>query len=384
MAEYIKSERFIEIALAFQQNLDAMLAFIQSDINPQATKKDLKRRLLRYRLKGLLPLDSGNRVSAGEVLKSTSTLYDENGQIRLQWIKSDVDKNDQLNALALAISTMVDKIVPVAPTYLNVDADDKLLVKIPIADAHIGLLTWHKEVGADFDLTIAKQLYVEAMTRLVHATENASTCLLLDLGDTIHSDDSSNQTKASKHQLDVDGRYDKLYDMTLHILCTMIDIALTKYPKVIFRKTRGNHDPDASIGISAALAMRYRDEPRVTIERSPSLFWWMKFGSTLHFSTHGHTVRQQRELPAIAAHDCREVWSDCKYVYIDTGHVHHQQILETRIAVCESHNSLTAGDSFNYGHGYRSLRNIKAITYHSDYGEISRNIVNLHMLTPQP
>lgn len=94
MAEYIKSERFIEIALAFQQNLDAMLAFIQSDINPQATKKDLKRRLLRYRLKGLLPLDSGNRVSAGEVLKSTSTLYDENGQIRLQWIKSDVDKND--------------------------------------------------------------------------------------------------------------------------------------------------------------------------------------------------------------------------------------------------------------------------------------------------
>ena len=74
MAEYIKSERFIEIALAFQQNLDAMLTFIQSDINPQATKKDLKRRLMRYRLKGLLPLDSGNRVSAGELLKGTSTL----------------------------------------------------------------------------------------------------------------------------------------------------------------------------------------------------------------------------------------------------------------------------------------------------------------------
>ena len=70
-----------------------------------------------------------------------------------------------------------------------------------------------------------------------------------------------------------------------------------------------------------------------------------------------------------------------KSLNVNILHVHHQQILETRIAVCESHNSLTAGDSFNYGHGYRSLRNIKAITYHSDYGEISRNIVNLHMLT---
>lgn len=59
------------------------------------------------------------------------------------------------------------------------------------------------------DLTIAKGIYTEAMSRLVASTPDASTCLLLDLGDTIHSDSQSNQTKANKHQLDVDGRYDK-------------------------------------------------------------------------------------------------------------------------------------------------------------------------------
>ena len=382
MAEYIKSERFIEIALAFQQNLDAMLTFIQSDINPQATKKDLKRRLMRYRLKGLLPLDSGNRVSAGELLKGTSTLYDDTGNIVQQWVKSDVDKTAQLEAFENAVNSICERVIPIAPVVSPLNTNKDLLVKIPIADAHIGLLTWHKEVGVDMDLAIAKSIYTEAMSRLVASTPDASTCLLLDLGDTIHSDDQSNQTKANKHQLDVDGRYDKLYDMTLYILCAMIDIALTKYETIIFRKTRGNHDPDASIGISAALAMRYRDEPRVTIERSPSLFWWMQFGKTLHFSTHGHTVRKQSALPEIAAHDCKKVWSECSYVYIDTGHVHHQQIVETRTAVCESHNSLTAGDSYNYGHGYRALRNLKAITYHKDYGEIARDIVSLQMLQP--
>lgn len=380
MAEYIKHDVFVDIAKLCNYDIKNMTTHIRQSINPQANPKDIARRLNTYRLKGFLPLDSGNHVSAGEVLKGTSTLYDESGQIVLQWVKSDSDKESQLAAFESAIDKLTSKIVPIETTEFNGSIDADLLVKIPVADAHLGLLTWHKEVGVDFDLTIAKDLYTEAMTRLIASAPNASVCLLLDLGDTIHSDDSSNQTKASKHQLDVDGRYDKLYDMALHIVCSMIDVALTKYPRVVFRKTRGNHDADSSIGISAALAMRYRNEPRVVIERSPSLFWWYKFGRTLHFSTHGHTVRQQKALPEIAAHDCKSVWSECDFVYIDTGHVHHQQILETRTAVCESHNSLTAGDSYNYGHGYRSLRNIKAITYHKDFGEIGRNIVSINML----
>ena len=380
--EYIKHNEFVRIAIECESNINLMTEYIRTNIHPNADKKQVAQRLAHYRRKGHLPLDSGNAVSIGEVLKGTSTLYDDTGNIVQQWIKTDVDKTAQLEAFENAVNNICERVIPIAPVVSPLNTNKDLLVKIPIADAHIGLLTWHKEVGVDMDLTIAKSIYTEAMSRLVASTPDASTCLLLDLGDTIHSDDQSNQTKANKHQLDVDGRYDKLYDMTFYILCVMIDIALTKYETIIFRKTRGNHDPDASIGISAALAMRYRDEPRVTIERSPSLFWWMQFGKTLHFSTHGHTVRKQSALPEIAAHDCKKVWSECKYVYIDTGHVHHQQIIETRTAVCESHNSLTAGDSYNYGHGYRALRNLKAITYHKDYGEIARDIVSLQMLQP--
>ena len=349
---YLSREDFKQLCLDTGFNMRKMqdhlmgLGFSKANCTP----KRLTKRINTLRTLGYLPLDSGNYVSGGEILKGTSTLYAEDGSVKQQWVKTDVEKQSILEAFANSIESMSGKIEPIEPSSFNGTFDSDILVKIPIADAHIGLLTWHKEVGVDFDLDIAKGIYTEAMSRLVEASPHADTCLLLDLGDTIHTDDQSNQTKASKHQLDVDGRFDKLFDMTLHILCSMIDIALTKYPEVVFRKTRGNHDPDASIAIAAALEMRYSNEPRVTVERSPSIFWWYKFGKTLHFSTHGHTVRKQTALPEIAAYDCKSVWSDCDFVYIDTGHVHHQQILETRTAICESHNSLTAGDSYNYGH----------------------------------
>ena len=379
---YVKSDEFVTIALDLNCDDAAIFKYLTDKFPAYVTSRyKVRSRIANYRRKGLLPLASGNVVSTGELLKATSTLYDDTGNIKLQWVKSSVPHEQFLESFAASVESICSNITPIAPIPLQTSVSDlDLMVKIPIADAHLGLLTWHKEVGVDFDLDIAKTLYTKAITQLVDSSPNAEVCLLLDLGDTIHTDDQSNQTKGHKHQLDVDGRFDKLFDMTLHMLCSMIDIALTKYPKVIFRKTRGNHDPDSSVAISAALAMRYLNEPRVTIERAPSLFWHYQFGSTLHFSTHGHTVKQSA-LPEIAAHDCKDIWSECKFVYIDTGHIHHKQVVETRTAICESHNSLTAGDSFNFGHGYRSLRNIKSIVYHKDYGEISRNIVTLQMLS---
>ena len=379
---YVKSDEFVTIALDLNCDDAAIFKYLTDKFPAYVTDRSkIRSRIANYRRKGLLPLASGNVVSTGELLKGTSTLYDDTGNVKLQWVKSDVPREQLLEAFQHAVDNIASQVTPIQPIpHPIAQSDEDLLVKIPIADAHIGLLTWHKEVGVDFDLVIAKELYIKAMTQLIDRAPAAGTCLLLDLGDTLHSDDSSNQTKGHKHQLDVDGRYDKLFDMALYLMCTMIDIALTKYPKVIFRKTRGNHDGDSSVALGAALEMRYLNEPRVTIERSPSLFWHYQFGSTLHFSTHGHTTKQS-DLPEIAAADCRDIWSQCKFVYCDSGHVHHKRVLETRTAICECHNSLTAGDSFNFGHGYRSLRNFKAITYHKLYGEIGRDIITLPMLT---
>jgi hypothetical protein len=316
-------------------------------------------------------------------VKGVSTLVDAEGNTKIQWIKEDTDKKKRDLAILASIERLVSSVPAKDEISLSSEKeeglDSDILVKYPIADAHLGLLTWHKEVGVDWDISLATKYFKRGFKMLLDSSPNSEYCLILDLGDLLHTDDSTNQTKASGHRLDVDGRFDKVFDAALVILTSMIDMALEKHDTVIFRKSRGNHDGDVSVAIGAFLEAYYRNNPRVKIARSPDLFWYFKFGKTLHYSTHGHTVKQ-KDLGEIVAADCRGIWSEVDFVYCDTGHVHHQQILETRTCICESHNSLAPGDSYNYGHGYRSGRNLKSITYHRYYGEIGRSVVNTNRI----
>jgi hypothetical protein len=72
---HIKSDEFINIAL--ESNLDpyTIRKTIQ-ETNPDYTvsSTQIRQRINNYRRQGLIPLDSGNEIGIGEVLKGTSTL----------------------------------------------------------------------------------------------------------------------------------------------------------------------------------------------------------------------------------------------------------------------------------------------------------------------
>ena len=73
---YIKTDTFIDIASQCNFDAKAIIAHIQAHINPSYNTNTtvINNRISNYRRKGLLPLDSGNFVSLGEVLKGSSTL----------------------------------------------------------------------------------------------------------------------------------------------------------------------------------------------------------------------------------------------------------------------------------------------------------------------
>lgn len=322
----------------------------------------------------------------GLVVKGVSSYVDSEGNIKGQWIKENVDEKARLEALQHAFMNFVcDSVEPreeiktgFSKGIEESSAFKNTMVKYPIADAHIGLLTKSNEVGVDWDLETAKKAYKKTVKRIMESSPKSQVGLILELGDMFHVADSTGKTRAHGHQLTVDGNLEEIFEAAIYIVTTMIDMALEKHNTVIFRKTIGNHDGDTSVALGVFLKKYYENNPRVVIESGSDLFWWYKFGDTLHFSTHGHTVKQ-KDLPEIVAHDCKEVWSDCKYVYIDTGHIHHQTIVETRTCICESHNSLVPGDNYNYGNGYRSGRLLKAIVYTKNSGEIGRSIVRVEV-----
>ena len=58
----------------------------------------------------------------------------------------------------------------------------------------------------------------------------------------------------------------------------LIEMALQKHDKVIYRGLPGNHDPEAQQSLSIALEMFFENNHRVVVDADPSDFWFYQHG----------------------------------------------------------------------------------------------------------
>jgi hypothetical protein len=314
------------------------------------------------------------------IVKGVSSLYDEEGKLKVQWVKTRLDESRALEAVKEWIESLAKEtkgLSPLVKSPKNCSAD--LLAVYPFGDPHIGMYAWAKECGDDFDLEEAERLTLGAVDRLVETAPNADTAIILPLGDVFHANDQSNVTPGHKHQLDVDSRYPKVINVGIQVFRRAILRALEKHNKVICRVEPGNHDPEAKWALAFALAAYFENNPRVDIDLSPSKFWFYKFGKVLVASTHGDTIKHQGLLGVMAA-SRPEDWGATKYRYWYTGHVHNQGVTELPGVVCESFRTLAAKDAFAAGHGYLAGRDMRLIVHHKDFGEIERHRCDVAMI----
>ena len=210
--EYIKSNVFKQLVSDCNGDLDLMLSIIHSEYNATMSKKDLRRRIERYRRNGDLPLDSGNSVSVGEVLKGTSTMYDHEGRVVLQWVKSDVDRTQQLEAIQEVIRDLAQSITPLSPTAVPTTSTDDLATLYLSNDIHFGALMWAPESGENWDMAIAQSTVESAYNYLFDSTPSSKVGIVVDLGDLMEVDSFKNLTPQSGNPLAVDGRFPKSFE----------------------------------------------------------------------------------------------------------------------------------------------------------------------------
>jgi hypothetical protein len=314
------------------------------------------------------------------VIKGTSTLYDNEGNQKLQWVKTSLDRERFDAALKEYVEWLASGAKglaqPVNPAPVG-NAD--LLSVYPIGDPHLGLYAWAAESGEDFDLKKAEQLNVSAMSRLVDCSPPSDEALIIELGDLLHADDSTNQTPASKHALDVDTRYAKVMQVALRTLKHMVSMALKKHKKVTVWMIGGNHDPHSSFAVAMCLQAFYENEKRVTVCLSPNAFRYYQFGRVLIGSHHGHGIKMD-QLPGIMAADKGAEWGASDYRYWYIGHIHHLSRKEFPGAVVESFRTLAARDAWHASKGYRAGRDMQLIVHHREFGEIERHRADVAML----
>jgi len=348
------------------------------------TKRTLEKSLQKLKAKAAQQLasehDYANKpVPQGYNIRGVSQYIDPEGKLKGQWIKTGIDDQQRMELLKEFVETLCSDIPKLGLIKPPKGTTADLLNVIPLGDPHFGLYSWAQESGDDFDTDIARNLTLGAVDRLLASAPNAKTCVVLPLGDIFHANDQSNATPAHRHQLDVDTRYQRVMMIGVLTFRHVIIKALEKHQNVVVRFVKGNHDPEASFGLALATASFFHDNPRVTVDLSPSDFWYYRHGKTLIGATHGDKVKHEQLLGVMAA-DRAEDWGQTKHRYWLTGHVHSQQVREYPGVVCESFRTLAAKDAYASGHGYRAGRDMRCITYHHDHGEIERHRCDVGMI----
>lgn len=323
--------------------------------------------------------DMKHSVPDGFLLKGTSTLYDSDGNTKIQWVKSSIDQERQREMITEAIKASCETMPRLKPISFKGQANEELLNQYTFTDYHIGMMAWHREGGDNWDIKIAESTLIGAFSHMIANSPNADACIINQLGDFLHFDGLKPVTPASGHVLDGDSRFHKMIRVAIRCLRAVIDMALTKHKTVHLICAEGNHDESSAHWLQELFTILYENEPRISVENSPKPYYCHQHGLTMLAYHHGHCKGQDKLFPIIPAM-FPEIWGVTKFRYVHEGHMHHKQVKENAGMIREMHQTLAAADAYSSRGGYISERATTCITYSKQHGEVSRISVKPSML----
>lgn len=317
-------------------------------------------------------------IPDGHRLKGVSTLVDEQGKVRLQWIKTDLEQQQWhtiINAVLERIPQIITPLPPVRPTLIH--AND-LLALYPLADLHIGLYASLQDAERDWSLRDAVAMFQRCIDDLISRTPRAALAVLANLGDFTHTDNLINRTPKSAAPLDASGRFIEIAQAALELAAYAIGRVAEHHGFVNVIWQPGNHDEATSLVMQSALALLYRDDARIRVHQSGSRTHCIQHGRVAIGFTHGDTIKASA-LPLLMANDYPEIWAATRYRVWHTGHLHHKAVIDERVGcIVEVHQSPAPRDAWHQQQGYRSLHSLCSIVY-NHVGEYARNTVQVHV-----
>jgi len=324
--------------------------------------------------------DMRHVVPDGFKIKGVSTYYGEDGKPKGQWVKSTADQERMQQIVQEAATALAEELPRLPPVASPAQVKSSLCNVYTLTDSHVGMLAWHREGGADWDLGIAEKTLIGCFESMVASAPPAHTAVVNQLGDFLHYDSLEAVTPTSKHIVDSDGRFSKIVRVALRILRHVIDFALHKHERVVVLLCEGNHDLASSVWLRAMFSALYENEPRVTVIDSDLPYYVHEHGATMLCFHHGHLSKNDR-LPLLFAAQFPEAWGRTRKRYCHVGHRHHVEEKEHSGMRVIQHSTLAARDAYAARGGWLSERQVTAITYHSEHGDVARTTVTPEMLS---
>lgn len=314
--------------------------------------------------------DMVHTVPDGFTVKGVSTYYDKEGNPTGQWVKSQADRERQLEILMERLESAHKGVKPFKPTPVPKVVDEDFLTLLTVTDFHFGMKAWEAETGESWDLEIARQTFMDSINAMIEASPKSGIAVLNQMGDFLHWDGLDAVTPSSGHILDADTRYGKVVDLAMLVMCDAIKLMLKKFGRVIVVNAEGNHDLSGSVWLRKHIKHMFQSDDRVEVIDNEFPYYALLHGQTMLGFHHGHLSKMVK-LPALFSAEprFRAMWGQATRCYIHTGHYHHERKVEDAGAIVEQHPTLAARDSYSTRGGYVSSRGAKIHVYHKTDGE---------------
>ncbi|MEO0496878.1 MAG: hypothetical protein AAF141_05840 [Pseudomonadota bacterium] len=317
----------------------------------------------------------GKLVKDPYVVKGQSVMYDGDGNVKLMWLKTQLDKDQHHKALVEAFTDVCDNFDRARLTPPPAVINDQFLSLYPIADMHHGLRTYFEETGEEWDLDKAGRVLRSAVIATVNGAPPSKYAIIVQHGDHFDADDHKNRTPKSGNILDAEGSRHRIIWSGFRALADCIDLALQKHEVVYVYSLFGNHDINTAVALQIMLSIRYEHEPRVIVNDDANPHRYFEFGLCLFGFHHGDGVKPD-DLPGIMANDMAEAWGRVKFRQCHSAHRHHaieKDIMGTRVFV---HPVISAASKHS-NNAYRSAREFRRFDFSATAGEVNRQTVDI-------
>lgn len=360
-----------------EQGLSASAAGLQAGTTSRSGREIAEKVKLRAARDGYDPeLGLNHPAPIGLTVPKVTVDRDEiTGKVTRTWYRYAQD-SEKLSPeeIAQQVINVFGGELPTVPALPPLDrSPTDVAVLYPISDLHVGMYASARETGEAWDLNLCHSITTKWMERAISESPDADLGIYLLNGDFFHYDSKTAITPRHRHNLDASGRAHEMVDLGLELIYYGIDRMLRKHEHVTLMVVSGNHDDYTMMLLARLLQDVYRNEPRVTIEGGPSLYYSIVFGRTHLGFHHGHANKNQK-LPLQFAAQFRRDWGDTDFTYIFVGHTHDSQKLAFPGAHVEVLPTLAGRDAYAAGGGWIHRRENAAIYFHKRFGQIGRSI----------
>lgn len=344
-------------------------------INKRTLERSIKSVVKYAELHGYSPrYDMTQTVPDNYIVKGTSTLYDKDGNVSLQWVKSKINPDVLESTIADVIDSLKDEIPrrKKTPTPKRVNKD--FLNGFYIGDPHINMYSYAPETGADWDQEIAIKSHMDAMLDMCARAPAAEEAILATLGDLLHADSLKPITPGSGHVVDVDSRLSLALDNAVKLIRAMIDELLKTHKRVRYVCVRGNHSESMELAIAKMIYFVYEKEPRVDVVDNTPKHIPISWGKNFLLFTHGDKMNEQRKADIVTAM-FRRAHGEALFSHVISGHNHHNTMKDVSGVMVETFPVLPVPDAWHVESGFVSAqRGAHTVTYHRAGGIDTRTV----------